>query len=61
MGRCECQVQVIDAGTLKTGRQSDWTSASVKRLEGRKEGKWVGEGKGELRGGKKKKIGQRNS
>lgn len=31
MGICECWVQVIDAGTLETGRQSDWPSASVKR------------------------------
>ncbi len=28
---CECLVQVIDAGTLETGRQSDWLSASIKR------------------------------
>lgn len=26
-------VQVIDAGTLETGRQSDWPSASVKMGE----------------------------
>lgn len=31
MGICECRVQVIDAGMLETGRQSDWPSASVKR------------------------------
>lgn len=38
MGICECWVQVIDAGTLQTGRQSDWPSASVKRGEQRKGG-----------------------
>lgn len=38
MGICECWVQVIDAGTLKTGRQSDWPSASIKRGGGGKRG-----------------------
>lgn len=36
MGICECRAQVIDAGTLETGRQTDWPSASVKRGEERK-------------------------
>ena len=36
MGICEWWVQVIDAGTLETGRQSDWPSASIKRGEERK-------------------------
>lgn len=26
----ECEIQVIDAGTLETGRHSDWPVASVK-------------------------------
>lgn len=36
MGICECWVQVIDAGTLETGRQSDWPCASLKRGKERK-------------------------
>lgn len=39
MGICECWVQVIDAGTLETGRQSDWPSASVREGEGEEGGR----------------------
>lgn len=34
MGMCECWIQVINAGTLESGRQSDGRSANVKRGEG---------------------------
>lgn len=49
MGICERGVQVIDAGTLRPGRQSDWPSASVKRGEKRVGERRVGEEEEKIR------------
>lgn len=38
MGMCECWIQVINAGTLEPGRQSDGHRAKVKRGKDGKRG-----------------------